>query len=165
MWIRSLIGTVTLTVTALITLHAIDVFPLPGPTAQELALRARVERASGRREIAIALCDQAISLDPDLADAYLTKSAAILDAGDTVQALRTLDDLIGKPGRASQGVAHRTKGDIYLSTEQWEMAVVSYTTAIELDPRDRRAYLARWEAYSHLVPPEWVERWRSDRDR
>ncbi len=166
-WLASSIWTVAVALVVLLAVDVAGLFPPPA-SALELSMQARAELAAGRPATAIALCDQAIAVDPDLGQAYLTKSRAFLErpANDARwAAIRVLDDLLSRQGtRLLHGEAHRAKGDAYLELEHWNDALLSYTAAIEIDEHDRRAYLGRREAYSRLFEleehpmPDWRRR-------
>ncbi len=106
---------------------------------------------NGKHASAIEKCDRAIKLDPDFGPAYVSKSRAIFERSreDASAAHQVLDDLLARAGaKRWHGAAHRAKGDVCSAEERWSDAVTSYSAAIELNDRDRVAYLGRSEAYA-----------------
>jgi serine/threonine protein kinase len=101
-----------------------------------------------RHEEAIADYDEAIRLDPDLADAYTNRGASYAALGQHQRAIADYDEAIRlDPAFAT---AYSNRGASYADLGQHQRAIADYDEAIRLDPADAHAYYNRGNRYADL---------------
>jgi lipoprotein NlpI len=98
----------------------------------------------GDPDRAIADCNDAIRLDPKLADAYLNRGKAYSDKGDFERAIADYDQAIDLNPKSSVG--YNNLCDAYLDKGDNDQAVTDCNEAILLDPKFAVAYRNRGNA-------------------
>jgi lipoprotein NlpI len=101
----------------------------------------------GDPDRAIADCDDAIRLDPKLADAYLNRGKAYSDKGDFDRAIADYDQAIELNPKSSVG--YNNLCDAYLDKGDNDQAITDCDQAIRLDPKFAVAYRNRGNAYRY----------------
>ena len=97
---------------------------------------------------AVQAFNEAIQINPNLADGYTNRGASYNDLGQYQRALQDLDEAIKlKPEMA---LAYVNRGNSYGNLEQFQMAIEDYDEAIRLDPRLALAFSNRALAYTYL---------------
>ena len=92
--------------------------------------------------------DEAIRLNPNLADAYANRGASFNQLGQYERAIKDLNKAIElDPGSA---VAYNNRGNAYGNLDQLQRAIEDYDEAIGLNPRYTLAYSNRALAYTYL---------------
>ncbi|MEW6744605.1 MAG: TonB family protein [Planctomycetota bacterium] len=81
---------------------------------------------------AVALCDPLIAGQPERADLWLLQANAYVGLNQPLKAAENLE-LVDRLGRAG-GDSLNMLGDIYVNEELFDLAVESYTSALERDP-------------------------------
>jgi tetratricopeptide (TPR) repeat protein len=141
-------------------------------SANDPLARARAHLDRGEYDQAIALCTEAICLDPHAAWAFLCRGVARdfkagrFSFGDqfTMSFLhpRAAQDAQGGPDLAiadfteairldpHNPVAYGNRGNDYLATGQYPQAVADYSEAIRLEPANPARFVARAHAYLAL---------------
>jgi len=99
----------------------------------------------GDPDRAIADCNQAIRLDPKLANAYLNRGKAYSDKHDFDRAIADYDRAIELDPKSSIGYNNRC--DAHLDKGAIDRAIADCNQAIRLDPKFAVAYLNRGNAY------------------
>jgi lipoprotein NlpI len=99
----------------------------------------------GDPDRAIADCNQAIRLDPKLANAYLNRGKAYSDKHDFDRAIADYDRAIELDPKSSIGYNNRC--DAHLDKGAIDRAITDCNQAIRLDPKFAVAYLNRGNAY------------------
>jgi tetratricopeptide (TPR) repeat protein len=94
---------------------------------------------------AIADCDQAIRLDPQLAAAYNNRGLAYMQKRDYDKAIADFDQAIQLDPKDAR--VHINCGTANMQKRDYDKAISVYDQAIQLDPKDARAYLNRGTAY------------------
>jgi lipoprotein NlpI len=113
----------------------------PQQRAFGLLGRAHAFAAAGNGDRAIADLDEAIRLDPTLADAFIGRGTLLHQRGDETWALADLNEAVRLA--PASAVAHSMLGDILQAQRNSDGAIAEYDTAIGLDPRLADAYLGR----------------------
>jgi tetratricopeptide (TPR) repeat protein len=96
---------------------------------------------------AVADCNEAIRLDPKLANAYLNRGKAYSDMGDFDRAIADYDRAIELNPKSSIG--YNNLCDAYLDKGDNDRAVTDCDQAIRLDPKFALAYRNRGNAYRY----------------
>jgi len=113
----------------------------PQQRAFGLLGRAHAFAAAGNGDRAIADLDEAIRLDPSLADAFIGRGTLLHQRGDDARALIDLSEAVRlAPDNA---MAHSNLGDILQAQRDSDRAIAEYDRAIGLDPRLADAYAGR----------------------
>ena len=92
--------------------------------------------------------DEAIRLNPNLADAYTNRGASYNALGQYQRAIRDLDEAINL--NPEMAMAYNNRGNSYGNLEQLERAIEDYGEAIRLDSRFVLAYSNRALASTYL---------------
>ncbi len=120
---------------------------IPSP-AEQLVEKATALWRAGRYGEAIALCDEALKLDPNFAPAFLRRGAAKSDLGRFEEAIKDYDEAMRlKPDYAT---AYYNRGLAKYNLRQLEDAVKDYDEAIRLKPDYANAYNNRGNAKDNL---------------
>lgn len=102
----------------------------------------------GQAETALVSFDEAIRLNPNLANAYANRGAAYNALGQFQRAIEDLSESIKlNPGMA---MAYNNRGNSYGNLDQLPRAIEDYDEAIRLDPQFALAYSNRALAYTYL---------------
>jgi len=101
----------------------------------------------GDPDRAIADCNDAIRLDPKLANAYLNRGKAYSDMGDFDRAISDYDQAIELNPKSS--MAYNNLCDAYLDKGDNDRAIADCNRAIQLDPKFAVAYRNRGNAYRY----------------
>jgi tetratricopeptide (TPR) repeat protein len=88
---------------------------------------------AGQDDDAIESFTDAITLSPDLAEAYHQRAIARYHAGDAAGAIRDLQETIKREPR--DFAAFRTLADIATSREDWKGAYAAWQKVMEIDPK------------------------------
>jgi len=104
----------------------------PSQEAQVLADRGRYNLAFNSLNDAIADCDRAIELKPDLAEAYFTRGLSYFYLGKYDEALDSYDQALKIDPRMVN--AYNSRGHTHFTRREWDLAVPEYKRAIEVDP-------------------------------
>lgn len=99
---------------------------------------------NGDFDLGISDFDSALDIDPNNTDAYLNKGVAFGDKGDYAPAIQNLRAALRLDPRPE---IYRALGNAYGGSCDMELAVESYTKAIELVPNDEFCYYDRAEMY------------------
>lgn len=92
--------------------------------------------------------DEAVRLNPNLADAYTNRGASYNALGRYQRAIQDLDEAIKlNPGMA---IAYNNRGNSYGNLDQLQRAIEDYDEAIRLDPQFALAYSNRALANTYL---------------
>ena len=92
---------------------------------------------------------RAIELEPLLLDAYWHRHLLYVLQDKKKDALDDLQFIL-KHTKTHSG-AYRSMAEIYMKQDDITMAIVNYTQAIKLNPRDHEAYFARAECYEKVL--------------
>jgi tetratricopeptide (TPR) repeat protein len=101
----------------------------------------------GDPDRAIADCNEAIRLDPKLANAYLNRGKAYSDKDDFDRAIADYDQAIELNPKSS--MAYNNLCDAYLDKGDNDQAITDCNQAIGLDPKFAVAYRNRGNAYRY----------------
>jgi lipoprotein NlpI len=101
----------------------------------------------GDADRAITDCNDAIRLDPSLANAYLNRGKAYSDKGDFNRAIADYDQAIKLNPKSSIG--YNNLCDAYLDKGDNDRAITDCNQAIRLDPQFAIAYRNRGNAYRY----------------
>jgi tetratricopeptide (TPR) repeat protein len=101
----------------------------------------------GYPDRAIADCNDAIRLDPKLANAYVNRGKAYSDKDDFDRAIADYDHAIELNPKSS--MAYNNLCDAYLDKGNNHQAITNCNQAIELDPKFAVAYRNRGNAYRY----------------
>jgi tetratricopeptide (TPR) repeat protein len=121
----------------------------PAESAQ--AKRARLLVAKGDLVAAIAVCDEAIKINPASAEMYLKRGIAFRLQGALDKAIEdfdkatTLDPASTRNDRVV-AQAYGNHGQVHLTNLRPEDAIVDFEKALKIDPVDSRPYFDRAEA-------------------
>jgi tetratricopeptide (TPR) repeat protein len=99
----------------------------------------------GDPERAIADCDEAIALDPNLPIAYSNRSNADQEKGDLDRAIADSDQAIRLDPKFANGYYNR--GAAYARKDDFDRAIADFDQAIRLDPKFIDAYYSRGTVY------------------
>ncbi len=104
----------------------------PSQEAQVLADRGRYNLGFNKLNDAIADCDRAIALKPDLAEAYFTRGLSYFYLGKYDEALDSYDQALKIDPRMVN--AYNSRGHTHFTRREWDLALPEYKRAIEIDP-------------------------------
>jgi Flp pilus assembly protein TadD len=112
---------------------------------------ANADLANGRLEEALAGFNEALSVNPGMAEAYAGQAIALMRMGRPHKALNKIDsalDIVPNSARA-----HAVKSFILAQSNRYGRALWSINKAIELNPQNPRFYSGRGEIYLRLQKP------------
>ena len=98
--------------------------------------------AQGRYEEAIAECQKAIALDPDLGNPYNDIGAYLIELGRDEEAVSWLQRAIAAKRYTSRCFPHFNLGRIHERMGRWHQAAEAYASALRLSPNYRLALQA-----------------------
>jgi predicted Zn-dependent protease len=87
-------------------------------------------------------------------------ASTYLAMGSLREALKAYDEALARPVRIEQpdiSRVHVQKGIIYIALNELELALQSYTRAIQHDPNNRNAYIRRAYLHAHMGRNELAE--------
>ncbi len=114
--------------------HAIENLRLPRTDrAASLVNYGIVLRKRGRSVDAVAAYDRAVALTPDLAEAYLNRSAALVELGRTEAALADIEQALAL-GPLMPHVAYYNRSLIYELQDELALAYRDLQQAVALQP-------------------------------
>ena len=90
----------------------------------------------GDYDKAIAECDRASELDPELGLVYAARARLLLKKGDTQRALPEINEALKRKPKMLEG--YRTRASIWLKLKEPGKAFDDYTKVLELDPKNMR---------------------------
>ena len=109
---------------------SLDLFPTPeAHTSLGTTLAAR-----GQWEAAIAACEQAIALDPDLGNPYNDIGVYLAEQNRRDEALVFFDKAINAPRYESRNFPHYHRGRILEQMGRFTQARDAYAQSLQLDP-------------------------------
>ena len=112
---------------------------------------ANADLANRRWEEALSHYDQALSVNPAMAEAYAGQAMALNRMGEPDEALKKIDKAIDlAPGSAR---AHGVKAFILTRLHKYASALESVNKAIEIDPQNPRLHFGRGEINLKLQRP------------
>ena len=95
---------------------------------------------------AIAVYDEILKIQPDMAGAYHNRGLAYFKLGNYSQAQRDLTQAIQKdPAQAA--LSYRVRGRTYIATEDFVSALADFNRSIQLDPKSPEAVFLRGLVY------------------
>ena len=94
---------------------------------------------------AIADCDRAIELDPELAMAYSNRGAAYIGKGEPERAIEDCNRAIELDPECA--LAYNNRGSAYAAKGEFDKGIDDSNMAIDLDPQLAKAYLVRGFSY------------------
>ena len=94
---------------------------------------------------AINLCNEAINLNSDNANAYFGRGTAYAELNQYETAISDYNNAIQLNPNLYQ--AYYNRGNAYFDLNQYEHAISDYSNAIQLNPNDYQAYYNRGNAY------------------
>lgn len=103
------------------------------PAVTLLMSRGLRELKAGAADEAVEVFSDAITLDPNLPEAYHQRALARYHAGDTVGAVRDLEATLQREPRAF--TALRTLAEIAAAREDWQNALTAWQKLMEIDPK------------------------------
>lgn len=109
------------------------------------ANRAAVHDAQGHADKALADCDKALSLDPDLSLPYQIRGDLRLKRGETDKALADYDAAIRRGARYAAIFIDR--GNLLLARGEADRALADFDMALQFNPGSARALVARGGAF------------------
>ncbi|WAR00024.1 TTC6-like protein [Mya arenaria] len=115
------------------------------PSAFDYSRRGALYRKIGYLKAAETDLSKAIQLEPLLLDAYWHRHLLLVLQDRKKEALEDLTFIL-KHTKNHSG-AYRSMAEIYQKQDDITMAIVNYTQAIKLNPRDHEAFFARAECY------------------
>ncbi|MCK4978138.1 MAG: tetratricopeptide repeat protein, partial [Anaerolineales bacterium] len=122
--------------------------PTARVVAEEHYLRGEDFRLEKKWELAIEEFTQAISLDPDYAEAYLNRGLAYYGIFDEESAIADFEKAIelGLDPQTPQMFTNR--GRAFAIMEDYDLAITDFDQAIALDPEFVEAYVRRGNIYA-----------------
>src|SRR5262249_20988431 len=118
-----------------------------GQRPEAHANHARILRQLGRPQAALACCDTALSLNPQLADALILRSNALRDLGRFAEALVSLDRVLAI---RDNPLAFYNRGLVLLGLARDEEALASLDRALALHPGHPDYLIGRGQVLSAL---------------
>jgi len=112
---------------------------------------AKADLANGRLEEALAGFNEALSVDPEMAEAYAGQAIALNRIGRMHEALEKIETAVEIAPDSAQ--AHSVKSFILANLGKYTLALDSINKAIEIDPRNPRFYFGRGEIHLKLQWP------------
>lgn len=98
-----------------------------------LMSRGLRELSGGQYDDAIEAFTDAIALDPDLSEAYHQRAIAKFKAGDSLGAVRDLEEALRREPRSFGAL--RTLTEIAAAREDWKSAYAAWEKLLEIDPK------------------------------
>ena len=148
----SLAPRMALAISVVALISGVSIFLSPsreGLSDAQLHFNAGVQLQQQERfEGAISEYDQAIRLDPKLAEAYTYRGNAYNLLNQYQLAIEDLDEAIRLDPQ--DAFAYSNRGAAYGRLNQHQLAIEDYNEAIRLDPQDAFAYSNRGAAYNRL---------------
>lgn len=92
---------------------------------------------------AIALCEQAIALDPDYGNPYNDIGAYLIDLEKWEEAIPWLEKALAAPRYETPEYACHNLGRVYEKMGQFDQALQCYNTALEMAPHYQSAHRAK----------------------
>ena len=89
---------------------------------------------------------EALTLNPQMADAYIYRGTVYADQGKYVLAKKDFDQAIKL--NPKYAAAYINRGNVHVSNGEYDSAIQNYNNAITLDPDDAVIYHGRGNAYS-----------------
>ena len=118
---------------------------LDEPSAREAFERGVESRDKGLPRRAFNELNDALRLDPRMAEAYAARATIYLIYDNHPSAIADLNRALRLDGDLA--IAYNYRGLIFAEVNDIESALLNYTKAIQLDPSLTEAYLNRAEAY------------------
>jgi tetratricopeptide (TPR) repeat protein len=107
--------------------------------------RAKIREVRGDLQGEINALDEALKLDPDLADAYAHKANALILLGRAGEAPRLLTEAIRlSPGDPELGLCYWFKGRAYFHMKDYDPAIHWLKKSVEVRP-------TTWFSWAHLI--------------
>jgi tetratricopeptide (TPR) repeat protein len=103
------------------------------PAVTLLMARGLRDLAARQYDDAIEVFSDAITLDPDHAEAWHQRAVAKYRAGDTIGAVRDIDETLRREPRSF--AAFRTLTEIAMALEDWRAALAAWEKVLEIAPR------------------------------
>lgn len=125
-----------------------QVKPSQTTVALELVNQGAIKGISGDKIASLKDFNEAIRLNPNLADAYYNRGLIYLDLGKYDEGLADFDEAIRLKPEFSK--SYHGKGIIYLEIGQLEKALDNLTISIEMLPTYGRSYYYRSFVYNKL---------------
>ncbi|MGE0417871.1 MAG: hypothetical protein AB7O80_13795 [Acetobacteraceae bacterium] len=98
-----------------------------------LMSRGLRELAAGQHDDAIEAFTDAIVLEPDMSEAYHQRAIARFKAGDSLGAVRDIEEALRREPRSF--AALRTLTDIAAARDDWKSAYAAWEKLLEIDPK------------------------------
>lgn len=102
-------------------------------------------RDQGQPQRAFVELNEALRLDPRMAEAYAARATIFIIYGDQPNAIADLNRALRLD--EDLAIAYNYRGLVFADVNDMEGALLSYTKAIQLDPTLTEAYLNRADAY------------------
>ncbi|KAH9523334.1 hypothetical protein Btru_066421, partial [Bulinus truncatus] len=118
---------------------------IKNPTAFDFCRRGALYRKIGQLKKAEADLDRAISIEPDLLDAYWHRHLLYILQDRKNSALEDLNYIM-KRNKNHSG-AYRSMAEIYKQQNDITMAIINYSSAIKFNPSDHEAFYQRAQLY------------------
>ncbi|OCT68656.1 uncharacterized protein ttc6.L [Xenopus laevis] len=115
------------------------------PCAFHCCRKGALNRKLGKLSLAIQDLNLAISLEPQLLDAYWNRHLIYCLQGKTAAALEDLNIIIKLNKSYTDG--YLSKAEIYKQEEDYTMSILSYTQALKWRPDDDEIYFRRAQMY------------------
>jgi tetratricopeptide (TPR) repeat protein len=112
---------------------------------------AKADLANGRVEEALAGFNEALSVDPEMAEAYAGQAIALKRMGRLHEALEKVATALQIAPDSAR--AHDVKPSILARLGEYTLALKSINKAIEIDPRNPRLYFSRGKINLKLKRP------------
>ncbi|MBW2019351.1 MAG: tetratricopeptide repeat protein [Deltaproteobacteria bacterium] len=110
-------------------------------TALDHLKSAEAAMANGRLEEALSYYNQALSVDPNMAEAYAGQAIVLKRMGKPHKALKKIDKALELAPSSAR--AHSIKSLILAESHRYTLALNSINKAIELNPKNPRFYFGR----------------------
>lgn len=129
--------------------------PRSGPPAASRSVDAKaivelghITTRTGDFVRAITAYDEALRLDPNLADGYWARGAAYMNIGEYSRAIVDFDQALRIDAKLV--AAHTDRGSAYAFLGDHKRAIVDQDEAIRIDPKYAKAYQVRGVSYANL---------------
>jgi tetratricopeptide (TPR) repeat protein len=109
-------------------------------------------REKGERDRAIADFNEALRLTPNDSDVYNNRGIIWIDMGEVDRAFSDFNEsVLHAPQTVDSAIFYENRGDVWREQKrEFDRAIVDYSNAIRLDPKDSKAYLNRGIAWKEL---------------